>query len=172
MTNSRTLNDIIKKFQEIENMLLESDGEISDEIEGQLIENENNLSSKLDGYQKFSTYLNGQVEYLKSVEEQYVKRRKTIENSIKRLRERMLNAMLVTGNDKIKTTEHNYSVSESEKWIVNVDDIEEEIKLDLVKQGLGENVFKTNLSEVKNKFKNDKVPDWITIEKNKYLRVK
>ena len=172
MTNSRTLNDIIKKFQEIENMLLESDGEISDDIESQLIENENNLSSKLDGYQKFSTYLNGQVEYLKSVEEQYVKRRKTIENSIKRLRERMLNAMLVTGNDKIKTTEHNYSVSESEKWIVNIDDIDEEIKLDLVKQGLGENVFKTNLSEVKNKFKNDKVPDWITIEKNKYLRVK
>ena len=172
MTNSRTLNDIIKKFQEIENMLLESDGEISDDIESQLIENESNLSSKLDGYQKFSTYLNGQVEYLKSVEEQYVKRRKTIENSIKRLRERMLNAMLVTGNDKIKTTEHNYSVSESEKWIVNIDNIDEEIKLDLVKQGLGENVFKTNLSEVKNKFKNDKVPDWITIEKNKYLRVK
>ena len=172
MTNSRTLNDIIKKFQEIESMLLEADGEISDDIESQLIENESNLSSKLDGYQKFSTYLNGQVEYLKSVEEQYVKRRKTIENSIKRLRERMLNAMLVTGNDKIKTTEHNYSVSESEKWIVNIDNIDEEIKLDLVKQGLGENVFKTNLSEVKNKFKNDKVPDWITIEKNKYLRVK
>ena len=82
MSDSNTLNDIIKKFQEIESMLLESDGEISEKIEKELIENENNLSSKLDGYQKFSLYLNGQAEYLKSVEEQYSKRRKTIENSI------------------------------------------------------------------------------------------
>ena len=172
MSNSNTLNDIIKKFQYIESMLLESDGEISEDIEAQLIENESNLSSKLDGYQKFSTYLNGQVEYLKSVEEQYTKRRKTIENSIKRLRERMLNAMLVTGNDKIKTTEHNYSVSESEKWIINNDVMNDEIKLGMIEDGLGENVFKTKLSEIKSKYKNDKVPDWIIIEKNKFLRIK
>ena len=172
MSDSNTLNDIIKKFQEIESMLLESDGEISEKIEKELIENENNLSSKLDGYQKFSLYLNGQAEYLKSVEEQYSKRRKTIENSIKRLRERMLNAMLVTGNDKIKTAEHNYTISESEKWIVNTDDINDKIKSDLIEEGLGENIFKTNLSEIKNKYKNEKVPDWINIEKNKFLRVK
>tara|TARA_Y100000996_G_scaffold277853_1_gene219061 strand:- start:1220 stop:1738 length:519 start_codon:yes stop_codon:yes gene_type:complete len=172
MSDSNTLNDIIKKFQEIESMLLEADGEISEEIENQLVENENNLSSKLDGYQKFSIYLNGQSEYLKSVEEQYSKRRKTIENSIKRLRERMLNAMIVTGNDKIKTTEYNYSISESEKWIVNAEVINDQIKSDLIDQGLGENIFKTNLSDIKSKYKNEKVPDWIKIEKNKFLRVK
>ena len=172
MSDSNTLNDIIKKFQEIESMLIEADGEISEEIENQLVENENNLSSKLDGYQKFSIYLNGQSEYLKSVEEQYSKRRKTIENSIKRLRERMLNAMIVTGNDKIKTTEYNYSISESEKWIVNAEVINDQIKSDLIDQGLGENIFKTNLSDIKSKYKNEKVPDWIKIEKNKFLRVK
>ena len=46
MSNSNTLNDIIKKFQYIESMLLESDGEISEDIEAQLIENESNLSSE------------------------------------------------------------------------------------------------------------------------------
>ena len=55
---------------------------------------------------------------------------------------------------------------------VNTDDINDKIKSDLIEEGLGENIFKTNLSEIKNKYKNEKVPDWINIEKNKFLRVK
>ena len=58
MTNKKnTLNDIIKKFQEIESMIVESEGELSKEIESKLLDNDNDLSSKLDGYEKFSQYL-------------------------------------------------------------------------------------------------------------------
>ena len=51
-----TLNDIIKKFQDIEVLFLESEGELTDEIENILLDNEADLSLKLDGYEKFSRY--------------------------------------------------------------------------------------------------------------------
>ena len=168
----KTLNDIIKKFQDLELLILESEGEVSDEIESKLLDNDNDLSSKLDGYEKFSKYLKGQVEYLKSAEEQYIKRRKVIENSIKRLRERMLNALLLTGKDSIKTIEHNYSIGISEKWSLDIEKIDSDIKKDMVDNGLAENVFKANLTEIKHKYKNTNIPSWINIQNNKYLRVK
>ena len=167
-----TLNDIIKKFQEIESMIVESDGELSEEIESKLLDNDIDLSSKLDGYEKFSKYLKGQVEYLKSAEEQYMKRRKIIDNSIKRLRDRMLNAMLVTGKDSIKTAQYNYSISESEKWSIDQELINDNEKIEMINDGLAEEIFKCNLSEIKNKYKQQEMPSWINIEKNKYLRVR
>ena len=68
--------DIIRKFQDLENLMMESDGEITDELENMLLQNDEDLSEKLNGYEKFSRYLKGQVEYLKAAEEQYSKRRK------------------------------------------------------------------------------------------------
>lgn len=167
-----TLNDIIKKFQDIEILIFESEGEISDEIENTLLDNEADLSVKLDGYEKFSRYLKGQVEYLKTTEEQYAKRRKIIDNSIKGIRQRMLNSMLIMGKEKLKTLEFNFSVGKSEKWNLDLDLINDNVKSDLINNGLAENVFKANLVEIKNKYKNEDIPDWIEIQKNKYLRVK
>jgi len=166
-----TLNDIIKKFQDIENLILESEGMISDEIEEKLIDNEADLSIKLDGYEKFSRYLKGQIGYLKSTEAQYAKRRKTIENSIIRIRDRMLNAMLVLGKSKVKTVEYSFSVGETEKWNIVSDIMTESVKSNLVNQGLAESIFKPNLTQIKNEYKED-IPEWISIEKNKHLRVK
>ena len=170
--NKDTLNDIIKNFQDIELLILESGGEISEEIENKLSENDNDLSNKLDGYEKFSRYLKGQVNYLREVEEQYSKRRKIIDNSIKRLRDRMLNALLVTGKKSLKTIEHNYSVSESEKWSLDLDTLSDKNKSTLINDGLAENIFKANLNDIKSKYKNQDIPSWINIEKNQYLKVK
>ena len=171
-SNKETLNDIINKFQDLEVLILEAEGEISEELERKLLDNDDNLSAKLDGYEKFSRYLKGQVEYLKSAEEQYSKRRKTIDNSIKRIKERMLNAMLVVGKENLKTIEHNYSVGSSEKWSLDLDSLNESIKVDLLNQGLAENIFKANLMEIKNKYKKENVPDWVHVDKSNYLRVK
>ena len=60
----QTLNDIIRKFQDLENLIMEAEGEITDELENILLQNDEDLSNKLDGYEKFSRYLKGQVEYL------------------------------------------------------------------------------------------------------------
>ena len=173
MSDSKlTLNDIIKKFQNIELKLIDDDGELSDDIEKMIVENDSKLSDKLDGYENFSRYLRSQIDYLKSVEEHYVKRRKVLENSIKILKDRMLNAMLITGKDKIKTVEYNFSIGESEKWELDIELLNDMDKNKLIENGLAENVFKANINEIKNKYKNNKLPDWVNIDKNKFLRVK
>ena len=169
---THTLNDIIRKFQDLENLIMESDGEITDDLENILLQNDDDLSKKLDGYEKFSRYLKGQVEYLKTAEEQYSKRRKVLENSINRIKERMLNAMLILGKDKIKTTEYNFSVGNSEKWNLDIEKLNENQKNNLLASGLAENVFKAKISEIKNQYKDLDLPDWIIVEKNKHLRVK
>ena len=168
----QTLNDIIRKFQDLENLIMESDGEITDDLENILLQNDEDLSKKLDGYEKFSRYLKGQVEYLKTAEEQYSKRRKVLDNSINRIKERMLNAMLIVGKDKIKTTEYNFSVGNSEKWNLDIEKLNEKQRNELLLSGLAENVFKAKISEIKSEYKDSELPDWIIVEKNKHIRVK
>ena len=167
-----TLNDIIRKFQDLENLIMESDGEITDDLEKILLQNEEDLSAKLDGYEKFSRYLKGQAEYLRTAEEQYSKRRKVLDNSIIRIKERMLNAMMITGKERVKTTEFNFSIGNTEKWNLDVEKLNEDQKNDLLSSGLAENVFKAKISEIKNQYKDSDLPDWIVVEKNKHLRVK
>ena len=82
--NKKTLNDILSNYQDLEKDLIENDGELTDDIEDKLRINNLDLSEKLNGYEKFVRYLKHQSEYLKSMEEHYTKRRKTIENSILR----------------------------------------------------------------------------------------
>ena len=82
--DKKTLNDILINYQEIENSLIDNDGELSDDIEEKLRINNLDLSEKLNGYEKFVRYLKHQTEYLKSMEDHYAKRRKTSENSIPR----------------------------------------------------------------------------------------
>tara|TARA_Y100001960_G_C14426253_1_gene705457 strand:- start:134 stop:655 length:522 start_codon:yes stop_codon:yes gene_type:complete len=170
--NKHTLNDIISNFQNIELKLIDSEGELTEEIESLLISNDADLSEKLDGYEKFVRYLKGQIDFLKNLEEQYSYRRKVIENSIKRSKERMLNAMIITGKNKIKTAEFNFSINESEKWIVDEDQLDLEKKTELIENGLAKNIFKLSISQIKDKYKNEEIPEWINVEKNKHLRVK
>ena len=84
----------------------------------------------------------------------------------------MLNAMLIVGKDKIKTTEYNFSVGNSEKWNLDLEKLNEEQRNKLLSSGLAENVFKAKISEIKNEYKDLDLPDWIIVEKNKHLRVK
>ena len=79
--DKKTLNDILSNYQEIENSLIDNDGELSDDIEEKLRINNLDLSEKLNGYEKFVRYLKHQTEYLKTMEDHYAKRRKTIENT-------------------------------------------------------------------------------------------
>ena len=95
-----------------------------------------------------------------------------LENSIKKLKDRMINAMLITGKEKIKTIEFNFSIGESEKWELDFEVLNEKDKDKLIQDGLAEKIFKANISEIKNQYKNTDLPNWLKIEKNKFLRVK
>ena len=172
MSNKQTLNDIINNFQDVESKLIETEGAISDEIENKLIKNESDLSEKLDGYEKFTRYLKGQIEYLKTIEYQYSQRRKILENSFKKCKEKMLNSLIVTGNNKIKTLEFNFTIGETEKWDIDINILDDEIKNFLIDNNLASNIFKPNINDIKLKYKDLDKPLWLIIEKNKHLRVK
>mgnify|MGYP001215661774 FL=1 len=167
----KTLNDILLSYQSIEVDLIENNGEITDEIEKTLQINESELSDKMNGYEKFTRYLKHQSEYLKSLEAHYNKRRKVIDNSILKLKERMVHAMKITGNSKIKTDEFNFSVGISKRYKIDTDKLNNNIEESLIKEGLAENVFKPNLSEIKSKYKDQESPEWLNIEENDFLRV-
>ena len=167
----KTLNDILLNYQSIEVDLIENNGEITDEIEKTLQINESELSDKMNGYEKFTRYLKHQSEYLKSLEEHYNKRRKVIDNSISKLKERMVHAMKITGNSKIKTDEFNFSVGTSKRYKIDTEKLNNDIEESLIQEGLAENVFKPNLSEIKSKYKDQESPEWLNIEENDFLRV-
>ena len=171
--NNKTLHDILKNYQDIEMKLVESEGEIDENLENLLLLNESQLSDKLDGYEKFSRYLKSQIEYLKNMEEHYFKRRKILENSIQKCKDSMLSALATTNKRNIKTKEFNFSIGKSEKWHIDSVDIPDIDKEKLINDGYGENLFKVNLNKIKNAYKetNEKIPDWIKIQENLFIRV-
>ena len=171
--NKKNLNEILESYQSIEMMLVDNEGVINEDIEKLLDINETDLKSKLDSYQGFSKYLEGQISYLKVMESHYAKRRKVLENSIRRCKESMVNALSVIDKGKIKTSNYNFSLGESESWTVDVDDIDDSLKESLIEKGLAENVFKISMNELKKEYKSiekEKRPRWIKVSNKKYVR--
>tara|TARA_Y100001970_G_scaffold52986_1_gene67057 strand:+ start:32399 stop:32980 length:582 start_codon:yes stop_codon:yes gene_type:complete len=171
--NKKSLNEILESYQSIEMMLVDNEGVINEDIEKLLDINETDLKSKLDSYQGFSKYLEGQISYLKVMESHYAKRRKVLENSIRRCKESMVNALSVIDTGKIKTSNYNFSLGESESWTVDVDDIDDSLKENLIEKGLAENVFKISMNELKKEYKSiekEKRPRWIKVSSKKYVR--
>ena len=168
----KTLNDILLNYQSIEVELIENNGEITENIEKELLLNESDLEEKMDGYEKFTRYLKGQIEYLKNMEEMYSKRRKILDNSIKKCKEAMAAALTITGKNKIKTKEFNFSLGKSYKWDIDTLSINEDDKIDLINNGIAENIFKIHMKELKELYKDsDKAPDWVNINEKLFIRV-
>ncbi|MCF7839770.1 MAG: siphovirus Gp157 family protein [Candidatus Marinimicrobia bacterium] len=171
-TRKQTLNDILKDFHDIEEMLIESGGELTPDIEQLLDQNAVDLDSKLDGYASFIDYLKGQVEYLKNVEAQFKDHRQTVENAIRRMKSRVLYALKATGNEKHKTAMHSYSIKLSESWKVDEDRLDQEQKGDLVADGLAEFVFKPSITGLKNAYKGAPIPDWVDVTVNESVQIR
>lgn len=160
-TSKQTLNDLIEKFHEIEFKLIEAGGALDDEIERLITSNEKAIEKKLDGYAGVIEYLKGQAEYLDRQAKLFTARKRTIQNSIESMRERMVYAMQETKNTKIKTAAHNYSLRTTESWKINEAVPKEEYETYLVEEGLAEYQFKPNMTAIKEEFKGDEIPHFI-----------
>ena len=171
--NKKSLNQILESYQSIEMMLVDNDGIISEDIEKLLDVNQSDLKNKLDSYQGFTKYLEGQISYLKVMESHYAKRRKVLENSMQRCKDSMVHALSVVDNGKVKTSNYNFSLCESESWSVDGSKIDDSLKASLLKKGLAENIFKISMNEIKKEYKNvaeNDRPRWVQIKKKKYIR--
>jgi len=173
--NKRTLNEILADYQKIENDLINNNGELTEDIESVLNVNELQLGEKLNGYEHFVRYLKSKIDYLKSMEEHYSKRRKSLENSILRCKASMTNALVITNTTKVKTEDFNFTLGESKKWSINIDLLDQDKKLILIDQGLAENIFKPKLKDIKTHFselKTEDIPEWVNIELSDYIKVR
>ena len=173
--NNKSLNDILNEYQLLENELISTNGEINEDLESKLNLHEKELSEKLDGYEHFVRYLKGKVEYLKSMENHYSKRRKVLENSIKRCKNSMTSSLVITGKNKIQTSDFNFSLGKSQKWSINIEIMNEDDKVELIDKNLAENAFQVKLSDIKTEFSNidsEDIPEWINIEETDFIKVR
>ena len=173
--NNKSLNDILNEYQLLENELISTNGEISEDLESKLNLHEKELGEKLDGYEHFVRYLKGKVEYLKSMENHYSKRRKVLENSIKRCKNSMTSSLVITGKNKIQTSDFNFSLGKSQKWSINIEIMNEDDKVELIDKNLAENTFQVKLSDIKTEFSNidsEDIPEWINIEETDFIKVR
>ena len=70
-----------------------------------------------------------------------------------------------------KTEDFNFSLNESQKWSVDLEEIDEQLLENLIDKGLVNKTFKANISEIKSEYKNEKIlPEWIDIKKNKFVK--
>ena len=173
--NNKSLNDILNEYQLLENELISTNGEIDEDLENKLNLHEKELGEKLDGYEHFVRYLKGKVEYLKSMENHYSKRRKVLENSIKRCKNSMTSSLVITGKNKIQTSDFNFSLGKSQKWSINIEIMNENDKVELIDKNLAENTFQVKLSDIKTEFSNtdsEDIPEWINIEETDFIKVR
>ena len=172
----KTLNEIMADYHDLEEMLIDSEGEITKPIEAFMDWCRDNFETKMDGYADFISYLKGQIEYHKNIEKQFEKRRKTLENTIKGLRERMIYAMDVQEFDKLKTQKHSFSLRLTESIHVDESKLEDSKsewnKESLVSQNWAEFVFKPILTQIKNDFKDKEYPDWVITESKKSITIR
>ena len=66
----KTLNDILDDYHLIESKIIENNGELDQNLEELLHLNTCELGDKLDGYENFIKYLDGQIDYLKKMQEE------------------------------------------------------------------------------------------------------
>ena len=86
----------------------------------------------------------------------------------------MVRALSLTDLNKIKTPNYNFTLCESESWEADIEDIDQQEKDGLIRDGFAENIFKLSMSSIKSHYKNSSevdVPEWIKVSKNSYIRV-
>ena len=175
MKDKKSLNQILEDYQKIENILITNDGVIDESLEKLLSINESELENKLDGYEHFVRYLKSKIDYLKSMEDHYNKRRKTLENSIIRCRKSMTQALIMTDKTKVKTRDFNFSIGKSNKWSIDINGLSDENKSELINQELAENIFKVNISKLKAFYADnlsEEKPEWIMIDESEFIKVR
>lgn len=91
-TESRSLVAIVKDFHALDDLLIETGGELCPTLENWLQINEHNLAEKVDNYKLYMEHLDSRVDYFKGIKEQC----NTAQNSLKGMIERMKNNLKFT----------------------------------------------------------------------------
>jgi hypothetical protein len=170
-----TLNEIMTEYIMLENEIIDMGGEITEEMEERLSDSEDKLDDKLDNYENFIRHLKWQTEYLKAQEKHYADRRKTMETSIKNLRDRLIYYMEYNKVDKHKTKNFNFSLGESTSWSVDEELLSDKDIENMCERNYATMVFKPHISVIKAEHKytpEEELPSYIKLSTKKSIRIR
>ena len=117
------LIEITTQAQQIEKMLIESDGEITPELEAIIAFNSKELAVKIDGYDHIIDRLNASAEFLKKKENEIKQARQSVENFADNLKDRIKHAMIEMNLDKIEGESIYFKLSRSKPSVVVYEDL-------------------------------------------------
>lgn len=133
MADTLTLHEITEELRALQDALIESGGEITDEMEegfDALLEME---EDKTDGYIAVIRSLEEEAEALKREEKRLKKRRKARESSADSMKERLRMAMDIRGEEKREATLGTLRVQTASRRSVVIDVDEEELPEEFIR---------------------------------------
>lgn len=104
-----TLYDLTQGFQKVQTLIEEGGEGLQDTLESIELA----IEDKLENIGKVIRNLEGEVSVFKSEEKRLAERRKSLENNIKHLKQYAENAMVVTGDKKIKAGLFTFSIQKN-----------------------------------------------------------
>ena len=96
-----TLLDLANRANEITQLIIEADGELTPELEQALAVSEKDIAQKADGYYLMMVTMSNRVKELKELSKQFTDAAKSIDNQLKSLNERLKFAMESMDTDEI-----------------------------------------------------------------------
>ena len=165
----KSLNDIQKDFHAIEDALYDGGGELTPEIEAMIEANEQEFEAKLDRYAGFINYLKAQIAYHDQRQKELAERKKTANNTIERLRQRLVWRMQERGVKKAKTSEYTYSIAHRKKAELLEDQIPDDLLMELTEKGWHETVHKFDKAAIKKHYAES---DFVSITESETLSLK
>jgi len=168
-------NEILLLGREIEDLMLESDGELTDDIMAKIQILDAELPQTLDRYAFVIDYLKSQESWLKDQANHFASKAKTVGRSVANLRERIAYLMESIGESKVKSMAHNYSLRETTSIDLRMEDLDGETMQNLMTLGLVvyESVVKTDKTKLKEWAKaQEHLPEYVVLNHKKSVNIR
>lgn len=123
MSDNKPLMALVNEAAEIENRIIESNGELTPEIEALLYLNTNELSQKVDNYVGLMKKMELTASYYKDKAQFFLKLANTFDKVHDSCCERMLQALKTLGTDEIKGHDYKFKIYKSPPKLI-IDDKE------------------------------------------------
>lgn len=113
-----TLIEAAQDFAAVEQLLLESQGELTPELEAWLTEVESNVADRVDAYVMVQERLKEAADFYKTQADKFLAAKKASENAVERMKERIRAAMTTMGTDELRGEAFRFKMSNAPKRLV------------------------------------------------------
>jgi len=168
------LIDLIQTYQLLDNLLTNSEGEVTEEINNLLNNFDGDLKTLLDNYRGWISFNESQASMYEVEEKRLKARKEACKTRIEHARSVIQEAIELAGETKIKTDNASYSLRQTESWKVK-DDIDSTTKVAMVDAGFATLEFKPFITTIKEAVRNHTltcIPSYIDIKRNTSLIIR